>query len=244
MIRSSQSFLLLDQPFAGKTLTLFQVFKRLADYTIVIPAGSSSAYAESAMASFKGKKVVVFLDNLATYAQDNFDIQLFTSQLREATNGQFSVIGTCREPRDFTAILAGRGNHITDFCEALQKLRLVPLSVAQRISLAETTGMHLDADTARQYPQPGNITMRERTAMMRERFQIMPEAPRLALQAMKLLDHFWIRPSVARVHTILTHVFHRSAERDSVEKDLRYLWDEFFLLEPPHGEAISPTLAT
>ena len=240
LVDSGRSFIILDQQYAGKTLTLFQIFKRLSGYTIVIPRNSPAVYEESTVALFKGKKVVVFLDDLATYAKENFDIQLFINRLKKSTNGGYRVIGTCREPRDFTVILTGQGNHITNFCESLQKLRLIPLTITERISLAETTGMPLDAATARQYPQPGNITMRGMTRVMQDQFKSMAESPRSTLQALKLLDHFWIRPSFARVETVLNHVFHRSTERDAIEKDLRYLWDEFFLLEPPHGQTISP----
>jgi len=93
MIRDGRSFLLLDQPFAGKTLTLFQIFKRLTNYTIVIPRSSSSVFEDSAISLFRGKKVVVFLDNMATYARDNLDIRSLTGQLREVTNGRFCVVG-------------------------------------------------------------------------------------------------------------------------------------------------------
>ena len=111
-------------------------------------------------ALLKGRKVVILLDNLATLAQSNYNLELFVRRIAEGTRRRYGVAGTCREGGDFTAIAAGHGNHVTYFYEGLLKLRLRPMTNAQRVELAATAGIVLDPKDVRNYPLPGNITMR------------------------------------------------------------------------------------
>lgn len=240
LLRGNKGFLLVGLPYSGKTITLFQVLRRMDGYVVVRPNESEPIPEEDVFALLKRKRVVVVLDDIATYAERNYDIETFTMRIKTATKGRYGVAGTCQDGGDITMVLTGHGNHVTNFCEALLKLRLYPMTKKERVALAQTAGIPLDLGEARLYPQPGNITMRDRTRAAQERFRALSELEQDTLRAMKLLDTGGVPVTTPRLLVILTAVFRRSVEQKTLEDILRKLWDEFFLLKQPSEERVRP----
>ncbi len=240
LLRGNKGFLLIGLPYSGKTITLFYVLRRMNGYVVVSPNDSQPVPDEDIFALLKRQKVVIVLDDIATYAKKNYDIETFSVRMKRATKGCYGVAGTCREAGDITMVVTGRGNHVTNFCEALVKLRLYPMTNKEKIALAQTAGITLDLAEARLYSQPGNITMRDRTRVMQERFHALTEPGKDTLRAMKLLDAGGVSLTIPRILFALTDVFRRSVEQEALEDILRKLWDEFFLLEQPSKERVRP----
>lgn len=240
LLRRNKGFILVSLPYSGKTITLFHILRRMKGYVVISPTDSKPVPDEDIFALLKRQKIVIFLDDIATYAEKNYDIETFSIRMKKATKGCYAVAGTCREARDITMVVTGHGNHVTNFCEALIKLRLYPMTSKEKINLAQTAGMTLDLAEARLYSQPGNITMRDRTRVMQERFRALTEPGKDTLRAMKLLDTGGVSLTIPRILFALTDVFRRSVEQESLDDILRNLWDEFFLLEQPSKERVRP----
>jgi tetratricopeptide (TPR) repeat protein len=239
-IRQGRGFLLVDHQYSGKTITVFQILCRLMGYTVVSPDDSQGVPDKEIFDLLKRRKVVILLDNLATLANSNYNLEFFARRMCKAVKHRVGVVGTCREGGDFTKIAAGHGNYVACFCERLTKLRLRPMTIKQRVNLAATAGMALDPSDARNYPMPGNITMRNRVQAMAERFGTLPEAEKDVLRAMKLLDAGGVPPTVPHLQATLPHVFRRDLELHLIEAILRNLFDHFFLLEQPTAGRIRP----
>ena len=241
LVRNNQAFLLVGYPYSGKTLTLFNIMRRLRGYVVVTPDSARPVPDEDLFALLKGKKAVILLDNLATYAERNYDLGFFAMRLSNATGGCYGVAGTCREGGDFTTVVASSGNHVTYFFEnILLKLRLSPMTGAQLGELASSTGEDVDPQDLHLYPHPGNITMRDRTRRMRDRFQSLPEQGKDLLRTMKLLDAGGIPVTLSRLHSAFTCAFHRNVEPGALEDELTALWEQFFLLEQPSDQKVNP----
>ena len=218
-IRDNRGFLLVGLPESGKTLTLFHILRRLSGYLVVSPDDSSQKIPEEEIfALLKGRKVVILLDNLSIYANLNYNLELFATRMADATGGHYGVAGTCREAGDFTLVMASIGNHVTNFFEnALMPLRLSPMTHVQLRDLASTTAPDLKPEDLRLYPQPGNITIRDQTNLMRDRFQSLPNQEQDLLRAMKLLDAGGIPVTFPRLSSTLTHVFGRDIMPGTLE---------------------------
>ena len=61
LIRNGRGFLLLGHPYSGKTITLFQILRRMTGYTVVSPDDSRPVPDEETFALLKGRKVVILL---------------------------------------------------------------------------------------------------------------------------------------------------------------------------------------
>ena len=240
LLRNGQGFILVDLLYSGKTLTLYHILRRMNGYTVVMPDDSRPVPEESVFAHLKGRKVVVTLDNLPAFAESNYNLELFMRRIGSAAGGRHAVAGTCREGGDFAAIAAGHGNHVTYFCEGLLKLRLHPMTDVQRVQLAATAGFDLAPTEARNYPLPGNITMRDRTRAMVERFRMLPDPEKDALRAMKLLDAGSVPLTVPRLQLALNNVFHCDTVQHPIEHMLLSLWNYSFLLERPSAQKLHP----
>lgn len=240
LLRGNKRFLLIGLPYSGKTITLFHILRRMKGYVVVSPNDSHPVPEEDLFALLKRQKVVILLDNMATYAERNYDIETFSIRMRRATKGCFGVAGTCREAGDITMIVTGHGNHVTNYCEALLKLRLYPMTKEEIVALAQTAGKTLTLAEARLYPEPGNITMMNSTRAMQERFRALTEPGKDVLRAMKLLDTGGVSLTISRIQFALTDVFRRSVEQEALENILRKLWDDFFLREQPDKERVGP----
>ena len=240
LIRKNKGFLLIGLPYSGKTITIFHILRRMKDYVVVSPDDSQPVPNEDVFALLKGQKVIILLDNIATYAELNYDIETFSLRMKRATKGYCGVASACREGGELTRVVAGRGNHVTYFCEALLKLRLCPMIKNQLVALAQTAGMTLNLAEARLYPHPGNITMRDWTGAMKERFHVLTEPSKDTLRAMKLLDTGGIPITAPRLLITLTDVFHRNIEYEALEDIMRGLWDQFFLIEQPSKGKANP----
>jgi tetratricopeptide (TPR) repeat protein len=240
LLLGNKGFLLVGLPYSGKTITLFQVLRRMKGYVVVSPNDSQPVPDEDIFALLKRQKVVIVLDDIATYAERNYDIETFSIRMKTATEGCYGVVGTCREAGDITMVVTSHGNHVTNYCESLLKLRLYPMTKAQIVALAQTTGMTLDLAEARLYPQPGNITMRDRTRVMQERFHALTEPGKDTLRAMKLLDVGGVSLTIPRIQCTLTDVFRRGIKQDELEIIIKGLWDQFFLLEQSSKERVRP----
>ena len=240
LLRNGRGFLLCGPPYSGKTITLLQILRAMRGYVVISPDASQSVPDEEALSILRGQNIVILVDNLAALAGSKYDLGLLVRRIAKAAKRPCVVAGTCREGGDLAAIAAGHGNQISYFCEGWQKLRLHPMDTAQRVALAASAGITLGPQDARNYPLPGNITMRDRTQAMAERFRTLTEPSKDALRAMKLLDAGSIPLTRPRLHTVLVHVFDRSLEQPQMEETLRILWDEFFLLEPPSTGSVSP----
>lgn len=232
-VRQGRRFLLLGYLYSGKTITVLHILRRLTGYTVVAPDDSQSVPNKEIFDLLKRRKVVILLDNLATLAESNYNLELFARRMGKAVKHRVGVVGTCREPGDFARIVAGHANYAARFCEGLPKLRFRLMTIKQRVKLAATAGMALDPSDARNYPMPGSITMRNRTRDTVERFGSLPERNKDVLRAMKLLDAGGIPLTVSRLQTTLHYVFGRTLELHLTEVILRKLWDQFFLLEQP-----------
>jgi tetratricopeptide (TPR) repeat protein len=240
LIRDGRGFIFLDHLYAGKTLTLFHVVRRLRGYIVVSPDDSQPVPDKSTFALLRRRKVVIIVDNIAPLALSNYNLELFVQRVAEGTKRRYAVVGTCRDGGDYTAVVAGHGNHVTRFFERLPKIRLCPLTSAARIKLAATAGITLDGNDVRKFPHPGDITMRARTRVMKERFRNLSEPGKDSLRALKLLDVSGIPLTVQRLQSVLRVVFRRKIDQNSTEVILRNLWEQFFLLEQPTRQTIRP----
>jgi hypothetical protein len=95
IIRASQGFLLIDAPLAGKTMTLFQILRRLTGYTIVSPHGSENLPDEETFRLLNGRKVVVLIDDLSSFPAD-YDFQCLVERIAKVTRNRYGIAGTCR----------------------------------------------------------------------------------------------------------------------------------------------------
>ena len=86
LLRDGRGFLLVDLLYSGKTLTVFQILRRMKGYTIVMPDDSRPVPDEGIFALLKGRKVVILLDNLATLARPNYNLELFVRRIAEGTS--------------------------------------------------------------------------------------------------------------------------------------------------------------
>jgi tetratricopeptide (TPR) repeat protein len=212
----------------------------MTGYTIVSPDGSQRVPDEETFRFLKGRRVVILLDDVANLARDNYDIGLFVKRIAKVTSGRYGVAGTCREGDDHTGVVTAHGSHVERFCESLKKFRLHPMPDAQRIELAATAHLQLDPKDVRNYPLPGNITMRGRTNAMAERFRTLDESTRDALRTMKLLDAGGVPITIPRLQTVSFGVFQRNLDQHQTEDILSDLWSKSFLLRQPSLGRIDP----
>ena len=240
LLRENKGFLLIGLPYSGKTITLFHILHRMKGYVVLSPSDSQPVPTEDIFALLRRQKVVILLDDIATYAERNYDIEMFSIRMRAVTKGCFGVAGTCRDAGDIAMVMTGHGNHVTNFCEALPKLRLHPMTRKEMVALAQTAGRTITVAEARLFPEPGNVTMMDRTQAMQERFRALMEPEKDALRAMKLLDAGGVSITIPRIHSVLTDVLRRGVEREALHNTLRKLWDEFFLREQPDREKVRP----
>ena len=200
---------------------------------IVSPNSCDKILDEETFNLLKGRKVVILLDDLGILPSD-YNLKRFTELIGKATKGCYGVAGTCQDGADINAIVKGPSNHITRFCERLPKFRLTLMNTDKRVELAETTGMPLNREEAhRNYPLPGNITMRDLINKMAEVFHKLEGEYKDVLRAMKLLYTGGVRITTPRVRAVLLEAFGCGMDQYSFEKALNVLRDTHFLLKEP-----------
>lgn len=241
LVRDSEGFLLIGPPFSGKTLTVCEILRRLTDYTVVTPDSSRAVPDEDTFRLLRAGKIVILLDDLLSLLSD-YDLALFIRRTDNATQGRYAVVGTCRGGGDFASIATGLGNHVTLLCETLRRLRLRLMTNKQRFALAATAGTPLDANEVKNYPLPGNITMRKWIWAMRTRFANLESRGKNALRAMKLLYTSGVPVTCTRVQTVLREVFYPAFEDRETEEMLRNLWQQHCLLKEPSAEDVEDSI--
>ena len=226
-------FLLIGPSLSGKTLTAFELLRKMRDCSIVSPDTSQAVPDVQTFGLLKNRRVIIWLDNLTAFPSA-FDLTLFTDRIGKATRGRYAVVGTCRAGDYATTVAAAHSSHVALFCEGRQKLRLPLMTTKQRIALANTAGVQWSAEDAwKNYPLPGYITMHDWLGEMVGRFRNLTLASKNALRAMKLLCTSAVPITGVRVQIVLHEVFYPTAEGCQMEGTLRDLFRRDFLLKEP-----------
>ncbi len=231
VLRDGDSFVLLGQPLEGKSRTLYQVVSQMNGYTVVTPSREKGEIPDNAFSLLKGRRIILLLDDLDTYAiQDSrIDMAKFSRKLSTVSES-WVVASTCRGGRAFK----DAQTHLERFCEGID-LELILLSATpdEKGELATGIGKTWDRAEEAQYPTLGSIVIADYLRIMRRRFQTLPGEQQDTLRALLLLDTTTLRPTRQRLQAILDHIFQRPQLR--LDDCLDALADRDFLQKPAGG---------
>ncbi len=241
LLRDGGGFLLVGPHWAGKTMTVFQVVRRMTGYVVIRPHPKVVPHPDT-FAILRGQNVVMVVDNLHNFVGSDCDLVMFRNMVTEATQRPCGVAATCRDGGESAPITLGQAKQVGDFYESLRKLRLRLMGERQRVELAATSGMQLESKEARNYALPGHITMRHQIREMARAFGSLDERSKNALRAMKLIDQAGIPLNISRFQTVIRRVFHHRLEDERIEDILKNLRHHDFLLKNPDTTRLADSI--
>jgi tetratricopeptide (TPR) repeat protein len=236
--------LLLGQPLAGKSRTLYEIVKRMEGYHVVSPSTQKRLPVSEAFALLKGRPVVVLIENLNEYAGAAIDLAEFCENVGKHAE-KWTVAATCRNGAELGSVRDAVQTTLRPFYEAFPlKLRLLPLTKEEKERLAHSVDHEQwDPEQSALFPTPGFITMREHLEAMRIRFQALRSAqqkdPLYTLRALKLLSSGGILPFThCRIEAVMKGIFQR---HDFYLSDcLDLLVDRAFIQHSPQQGPVEP----
>ncbi len=238
-IRGQRGFLIVGAMRSGKTLTLLHILRELIGHTVICPHSTAAPPDEWALRALTGQRVVVFLDDIATFMSANYALGDLISRVTRATGRQCIVVGTCRDGSDYESLLFTPGNHVVRFCEGLPRLRLRLITGSQKDMLNRVYERNVPSKDLPLYVHPGDFAIAD-WAVMRSRFNGLRESDKDTLRALKLLDSGGLSPSRPLVQALLGTVFQRAVEPPALDETLRTLRKQDFLLFSQSNDTVRP----
>ncbi|MBI3246888.1 MAG: tetratricopeptide repeat protein [Deltaproteobacteria bacterium] len=263
-LRAKQSLTIIGQSREGKTRTLFEVLRLLAastttaplakqslwtklrvlwpdsgDYTVVQPILGKKIPPDHAFDIFKGRHVIVFLNDFHHYVGSAPDLNAFCEAIagkNKDNAASWVVAATCRDGPELHAVQQATSAEGRFFHEKIRhKLRLLPVE--------EDAQRRLHAETGKPWNGPyatlGDVVMEGADEEMQVRFTNLPLLCQEVLRALKLCHAAGIRPyTTERLDAVLHHIFKRTdwQSRDA----LQLLADQSFLDRHVLPDAIFP----
>ena len=236
-LSQGRGFVLLGQPLDGKTRTLYEIVRQLADYYVVRPMFHPTP-PDAAFSLTSGHRVILLLEDLNSYTLGFPDLKEFAAKLSQYADG-WAVAATCRDGPELGAVRKAIGTSLRRFYEDIPlKLELLPLTTAEKGQLAQGIGREWNLHDSAQFPTPGSITMEKPLEIMRERFQSLGAAEKDALRGLKLLTTAGILPHTHhRLQAILERIFNRMVHLDDC---LDIFAEQSFIRRPAHQDPIQP----
>lgn len=237
IIRNGRGFVLVGQPLEGKSRTLFEVVRRATEFTVVKPLRDRPAPASDAFCEFRGKQVVLLLEDLNDYVGSPMDVRSFCESLSERC-GTCVIVATCRDGAELAAV-RGTVSGVSRVYEAIPlKLSITALSDGEKSDLSRRANGEPLPGPPGLYPTPGSIVMSRALDAMRLRFQMLSRDERDVLRALGLLMLTGVVPFTrARVSAVVRRIFSCSPD---LEGCLEVLANQSFIHHPATREPINP----
>jgi len=182
-------FLLLGPPLDGKSRTLYEIAKRMESYLVVRPDPYEKVPDDEDFSLLlKDEKVVLLLDDLTKYAQEEtLNLRAFVESLREHASS-WGVASTCRDGPDLSSVKDSNKESLRWFYDKIPlKLFLVEASAEDKRRLAESVGRGRDAHSWEEFPSLGQIVMEAPMRDMRTRFERLSYEQQDILRGLKLV---------------------------------------------------------
>lgn len=238
-LRSGLGVLLVGPPLDGKSRTLYQVIASMDGYTVLMPLRDKPTPSHEAFSLLSRERVVLLVEDLNSYVGAAVDLIEFCARLDQHARTRV-VAATCRDGPELGAVKESVGASLRRFYEDVpRKLRLLPLSDADRGNLARSIGSDWDPALVGFFPTPGSIAMARPLQAMRLRFDALSPERKDILRTVKLLAFAGVLPFThRRLLAVLEHVFGRQVAHLSDHLDL--LADQAFLERPSKQDPVQP----
>lgn len=241
-IKEGYNLLLIGQPTEGKTRTAYELLKGLSDYTVVSIKHDGRLPSSDAFNIFKGKSVVLFIDDLSDYVGYPVDITRLFRDIKEVAQ-RCVIIATCRDGGEYAQVTGASTGTIQRLHKSFTyELSLIPITDHEKKELAEESGYPLVSKDISVYPTPGWIVMKDAIKIMENRFRhkLSPVAVD-TLYSIKLLALAGVLRTHQRVANLMRDVFQR--EGFHLLDELTNLADNAFIKRPAEQDPIQPESA-
>jgi tetratricopeptide (TPR) repeat protein len=234
-LERGDSFLLIGRPTEGKTRTLFEVAKRLRGFMVVRPRRDRPPGAD-AVALLRGRRVLLLIDDLGSFAGSAIDLHDFYQQLGSSA-ALCALAAACRDGHEL-AELRLETTPLQRIFEGISlKLALRRPDQDQQDRLKHLLG----SDPAREYPTLGAICMDDAFEVMRQRFDVLPPSVQDCFRSLQLLAAGGVEPFTRqRVRGVLVRIFERAVDGAGLRDAVRQLAGHGFVLS---AEDSDPVLA-
>jgi tetratricopeptide (TPR) repeat protein len=179
------SLVLIGEPTAGKSRTLFELTRRMSGWTVVRPT-ATGGLSDAAWRLLDGRRMVLLLDDLNHLAAASFDLRSFREKLARRA-ARHCVAAACRGGSELHSVRNATASSLRRFWEDLEvQLELLAPTAQERHELAAQLRGEADYD-AEAFPTLGSICMEDALRFMAERFLSLEGNERDVLRAIQLL---------------------------------------------------------
>ena len=229
-LRNGVTVALLGQQTDGKTRTIFEVCKRLINYTILRPRIARTP-SNTAIQLLKGKNVIIFFDDLEQYVRKEYDPKEMIRTIREFANS-CGVIVACRDSEELKAVKPDRPEYLTPltrfFSDIKERYRLVDLDENAKKELWKSIRTDSLPEAFELFKTVGSICMENGYQVMRDKFNELPPKSQYCIWAIQLLLRGSIQPiSYKRLACLMRNIF--QLPQEPAPSTLRTLRDKSFL---------------
>jgi tetratricopeptide (TPR) repeat protein len=237
------NIILIGKPTEGKTRTLYEIIRRLTDFTI-ISFETNKLCSDEALNLLKGKKVLWLFDNMNRYDGSTKDFLTFLYKLTEITDTSV-LAATCRDGPELSNYKSNTSTPLKDIYNKFKlKLVLKPANAKQMQQLKDT----INETSKYKFPTLGSICMHEHFEEMQERFKALLHDQREiqakvhdCFKAIQLLYAAHIWPiTYQRINTILNNIYDRTIDRAQTCDYINILSENGFLVSSGYADQILP----
>lgn len=236
-IERGNSVLLTGQPTEGETRSAYELLKGLGDF-IVVSINPNRIVSPEALSILKGKRVVVFVDDLSRYKDQSADLNRFYTETKKLAK-QVVILATCRIGPELVQVTYPSSGLNPFYQRFSYELSLIPITENQKREILDESGLSLEENQVQNAPTPGWVVMNEARLTMEARFRSLNPDAKDALHALKLLRFAGVGPPThQRVKNVLKTIFLNHDIRLLVA--LKELAENAFIQLPATQDPVQP----
>jgi tetratricopeptide (TPR) repeat protein len=239
LLIQGSSILLVGNPTEGKTRTLFEVIRKLQDFTVICLHKNRTPRAE-ALALLKGKKTLWLLDDLNNFNNDAYDFHKLRKDLDGITGNRCIMAATCRNGSELKNVQLNT-RPLQKIYEAFDKILILKPANTQQKKILKNA---IAETEKREFPTLGSICMRKHFEFMRDRFDHMKPLEQDCLRSILLLYNAFIIPlTQQRIKAALNDIFERRVGNAETRDCLTMLTINGFTASQKDVDPIAPEAA-
>ena len=236
-IQRGDSVLLTGQPTEGKTRSAYELLKELEASTVV-SINPNRIVSPEALSILKGKRVVVFVDDLSRYKGQSADLNRFYTETKKLAK-QVVILATCRSGPELVQVTLPSSGLNPFYQRFSYELSLIPITENQKREILDESGLSLEENQVQNAPTPGWVVMNEARLTMEARFGSLNPDAKDALHALKLLRFAGVGPPThQRVKHVLETIFLNHDIRLPIA--LKELAENAFIQLPATQDPVQP----
>ncbi|MBI1731005.1 tetratricopeptide repeat protein [Candidatus Acetothermia bacterium] len=209
-LQNADSFIILGQPYEGKSRTLYEIIHSLDGYQILVPKKEKALPSNEFLSLLKHKRILLLLNDLNDFAGREADLKTLAEAIKNKSKS-LVIAATCRDGPEL-GVVRESASALNRLYEDIQlKISLIPMTLTEKRELGIGIGKEVSDQDYDIAPTPGFITETSSLEAMRLRFQKLGIVEADLLRAMKLLVIAGVLPLThARAKAVFEGIFART----------------------------------